>query len=109
MRPGSVIVDIAVDQGGCIATTRATSHEEPTFIQHGVVHYAVPNMPAMVGRTATLALTAATEAFVVAFAQHGIAGALEQVRGLAAGINTRDGRIAHRSVARALGDLAASV
>ncbi|HLP03032.1 MAG TPA: alanine dehydrogenase [Opitutaceae bacterium] len=106
MRPGSVIVDIAVDQGGCIETTRATSHEQPTFVQHGVVHYAVPNMPAMVGRTSTLALTNATEPFVVALAQHGVAAALEQVRGLAAGINTRAGRIVHRTVARALGEKA---
>ncbi|HLP08997.1 MAG TPA: alanine dehydrogenase [Opitutaceae bacterium] len=106
MRPGSVIVDIAVDQGGCIETTRATSHEQPTFVQHGVVHYAVPNMPAMVGRTSTLALTNATEPFVVALAQHGVTAALEQVRGLAAGINTRSGRIVHRTVARALGEKA---
>ncbi len=106
MRPGSVIVDIAVDQGGCVETTRATSHERPTFRQHGVVHYAVPNMPAMVGRTSTLALTNATEPFVVALAQRGVPAALEQVRGLAAGINTRAGRIEHRTVARALGEKA---
>ncbi|MFT3830942.1 MAG: alanine dehydrogenase [Opitutaceae bacterium] len=106
MRAGSVIVDIAVDQGGCIETTRATSHEQPTFVQHGVVHYAVPNMPAMVGRTSTLALTNATEPFVVALAQQGVSAALEQVRGLAAGVNTRAGRIVHRTVARALGEKA---
>jgi alanine dehydrogenase len=106
MHPGSVVVDIAVDQGGCIATTRATSHERPTFVQHGVVHYAVPNMPAMVGRTSTLALTNATEPFVVALTQHGVTAALEQMRGLAAGINTRAGRIIHRSVAHALGEKA---
>lgn len=104
MRTGSVIVDIAVDQGGCVATTRPTSHAEPTFTRHGVVHYAVPNMPAMVGRTSTLALTQATEPFVAAIAERGLDRALDEIRGLARGINTRGGRITNPSVARLLGE-----
>ncbi len=106
MRPGGVIVDIAVDQGGCVETIRATSHEEPTYVRHGVLHYAVPNMPALVGRTSTLALTQATEPFVVALAGSGVEEALAQCHGLAAGVNTRAGRIVHRTVARALGEKA---
>jgi alanine dehydrogenase len=103
MRPASVIVDIAIDQGGCIETIRATSHHEPTYLDEGVVHYAVPNMPAMVGRTSTIALTQATEPFVAAFAEKGITAALEEVRGLAKGVNTSGGRIVHPQVARAVG------
>ena len=104
MRPGGVIVDIAVDQGGCVETIRPTSHQEPTYTAHGVVHYAVPNMPAMVGRTSTIALTQATESFVLALGEKGIRRALEEMRGLAKGVNTQDGRITHPSVARLLGD-----
>jgi alanine dehydrogenase len=103
MRPGSVIVDIAVDQGGCIETIRPTSHEKPVYLRRGVVHYAVPNMPAMVGRTSTIALTQATEPFIVALAEKGIARALEENRGLGRGVNTQDGRIVHPQVARVLG------
>ncbi len=104
MRPGSVIVDIAIDQGGCVETIRATSHQEPTFVKHGVIHYAVPNMPAMVGRTATLALTQATEPFVATLAERGLERALTENRGLARGINTRAGRIVNPTIARLLGD-----
>jgi alanine dehydrogenase len=103
MKPGSVIVDIAVDQGGCIETVRPTSHEEPTYRVSDVVHYAVPNMPALVGRTSTIALTQATEPFVVAFAEKGVARALEENRGLSRGVNTQDGRVPHPQVARVLG------
>jgi alanine dehydrogenase len=103
MRPGSVIVDIAVDQGGCIETIRPTSHEVPTYRVRDVVHYAVPNMPAMVGRTSTIALTQATEPFVVMFAEKGVARALEENRGLGRGVNTIDGRVPHPQIARVLG------
>lgn len=103
MRPGSVIVDIAVDQGGCIETIRPTSHESPVYTQHGVVHYAVPNMPAMAGRTSTIALTQATEPFVVRLVEKGIDVAIEETRGLAKGVNTRDGRVVNMVVAKALG------
>jgi alanine dehydrogenase len=103
MRPGSAIVDIAIDQGGCIETIRPTSHEKPTYIEHGVVHYAVPNMPALVGRTSTIGLTQATETFVALLVQKGVARALAEHPGLAKGVNTRDGRITCAAVAKALG------
>ncbi len=101
MRRGSVVVDIAVDQGGCIETIRPTSHREPVYKERGVVHYAVPNMPALVGRTSTIALTQATEPFVLRFAERGVQRALEEHRGLAKGVNTRDGRITNLAVAKA--------
>ena len=102
MRPGSVVVDIAVDQGGCVETIRPTSHHDPVYRESGVVHYAVPNMPALVGRTSTIALTQATEPFVLKFAQFGVQRALEENRGLAKGINTRDGVVTNAAVAKAL-------
>lgn len=102
MRPGSVVVDIAIDQGGCIATIRATSHEKPTYRLNDVVHYAVPNMPALVGRTSTIALTQATEPYVVMLAEQGIEEAISADAGLAAGVNTRDGRLINAAVAQAL-------
>jgi alanine dehydrogenase len=103
MRPGSVIVDIAIDQGGCVETIHPTSHHEPTYKEYGVVHYAVPNMPALVGRTSTIGLTQATEPFVVYLAEKGVLRALEEHRGLIRGINTRHGQIANSAVAKALG------
>jgi alanine dehydrogenase len=103
MRPGSVIVDIAIDQGGCIESIRPTSHKEPVYVQHGVIHYAVPNMPALVGRTSTLGLTQATEPYVAMIVQKGVPAALEEHKGLAKGVNTREGRIAYGAVAKALG------
>jgi alanine dehydrogenase len=103
MRPGGVIVDIAIDQGGCIETIRPTSHKEPVYEQHGVIHYAVPNMPALVGRTSTQGLTQATEAYVALLVQKGIDGALAGHKGLARGVNTREGRITYDAVATALG------
>jgi alanine dehydrogenase len=102
MRPGSVIVDIAIDQGGCIEGIRPTSHEEPVYAESGVIHYAVPNMPALVGRTSTLGLTQATEPYVAQIVQQGLAGALADNRGLAKGVNTQDGRIVCEAVANAL-------
>lgn len=103
MRPGSVIVDIAVDQGGCVETIHPTSHHDPTYVHKGVVHYAVPNMPALVGRTSTIALTQATEPFVLTFASKGVKRALEEHRGLAKGVNTHSGRLTNLAVAKALG------
>jgi len=103
MRPGSVIVDIAIDQGGCIESIRPTSHKEPVYERHGVIHYAVPNMPALVGRTSTLGLTQATEPYVALIVQKGSAGALAEHPGLAKGVNTQDGRVANGAVAKALG------
>lgn len=103
MRPGSVIVDIAIDQGGCVETMQPTSHRAPVYKEHGVVHYAVPNMPALVARTSTLALTQATEPFVVMLARHGVKAALAANAGLARGINTQDGRVTNPAVAKAVG------
>lgn len=103
MRPGSVIVDIAIDQGGCIETVEPTSHSQPTYKEHGVIHYAVPNMPALVGRTSTMGLTQATEPFVAMMVQKGVERALAEHRGLAAGVNTRGGRITNAAVAKAIG------
>lgn len=103
MRPGSVICDIAIDQGGCIETIKATSHTKPTYKEHGVIHYAVPNMPALVGRTSTMGLTQATEPFVAMMVQKGVERALSEHKGLAKGVNTRNGRITYDAVAKAVG------
>lgn len=103
MRPGSVIVDIAIDQGGCVETIKPTSHEKPTYKEHGVIHYAVPNMPALVGRTSTMGLTQATEPFVALMVQKGVERALSEHKGLARGVNTRNGRITYDAVVKALG------
>jgi len=103
MRRGSVIVDIAIDQGGCIESIRPTSHENPVYEEHGVIHYAVPNMPALVGRTSTLGLTQATEPYVAMLVRHGIEGAISSTPGLARGVNTENGKIAYGAVAKALG------
>jgi alanine dehydrogenase len=103
MRPGSVIVDIAIDQGGCIESIRPTSHKNPVYEQHGVIHYAVPNMPALVGRTSTLGLTQATEPYVAMLVRKGIETALGEHQGLQRGVNTEGGRITYPAVAKALG------
>jgi alanine dehydrogenase len=103
MRPGGVIVDIAIDQGGCIEGIRATSHREPVYRRDGINHYAVPNMPALVGRTSTLALTQATEPYVAALVGRGVERALVEHPGLARGVNLRAGRITCAAVAQALG------
>lgn len=103
MQTGSVIVDIAIDQGGCIETIKPTSHQKPTYKEHGVIHYAVPNMPALVGRTSTMGLTQATEPFVALMVQKGVERALSEHPGLARGVNTRNGRITYEAVALALG------
>jgi alanine dehydrogenase len=103
MRPGSVIVDIAIDQGGCIESIRPTSHKNPVYHEYGVIHYAVPNMPALVGRTSTIGLTQATEPYVAMLVRKGIEQALSEHQGLQRGVNTEGGRIAYPAVAKALG------
>jgi len=103
MAPGSVALDIAVDQGGCIETIRPTSHSQPTYVQHGVVHYGVPNVPAAVPRTSTLALISATLPYILSLAKLGLAGAVRSDRSLARGVNTLNGRLVHRAVAEAFG------
>ena len=102
MRPGSVIVDVAVDQGGCVETSRPTTHSEPTYVVEGVVHYCVSNMPGAVPVTATRALANATLPYVVALADGGVDGALVARPGLGPGVNVRDGRVVNAAVAEAL-------
>ena len=102
MRPGSVVVDIAIDQGGCFATSHPTTHEDPTFEIDGVVHYCVANMPGGVARTSTLALTNATLPFVLELADKGAGPAMVNNRHLAAGLNVQAGQIMHPAVAEAL-------
>jgi len=102
MRPGGVVVDIAIDQGGCVEGIHPTSHAQPTYIDQSVIHYAVPNMPALVGRTSTLALAAATRPFVEVIAEKGLERALVEDRDLAKGVNTSAGRIVCAAVAKAL-------
>lgn len=102
MRPGSVLVDIAIDQGGCFETSRPTSHADPVYLDHGVVHYAVTNMPGAVPRTATLALTNATLPHVLSLARLGWRDAVQRDPHLRNGVNVSDGEIRHRTVAEAL-------
>jgi alanine dehydrogenase len=99
MRAGSALVDVGIDQGGIAETSRMTRLSEPTYVEEGIVHYAVPNMPALVARTATLALTGATLPYVLAIAEQGLAGALAADPGFAAGLMTWDGEVAHAGLA----------
>jgi len=102
MRRGSVMVDIAIDQGGCFETSKPTTHADPTYVVDGVVHYCVTNMPGAVPRTSTFALTNATLPYVRALAMLGWQKAFARDSGLARGLNVHEGRIAHEAVARAL-------
>jgi len=106
MKPRSVIVDVAVDQGGCIATTRETTHDEPTYVMHDVVHYAVGNMPGAVPHTSTYALTNATLPYQLEVAVHGAIGAARRDSSIAHGLNTVGGRYTNAIVAEALGTTA---
>ena len=103
MKKGSVIVDVAVDQGGCIETIRETTHEQPTYEMHGVVHYAVGNMPGAVPNTSTYALTNATLPYQLTVAQFGVMTAAQRDPALAHGINTMAGKYTNSVVAQALG------
>ena len=103
MRPGSVLVDIAIDQGGCFETSRPTTHSDPTYVEDGVVHYCVTNMPGAVARTSTFALTNATLPFVLALAGKGWRQAMQDDPHLAEGLNLHDGQVTHVAVAQALG------
>ncbi|PAU75928.1 alanine dehydrogenase [Halomonas salipaludis] len=103
MKPGSVLVDVAIDQGGCFETSRATTHAEPTYIVDGVVHYCVANMPGAVARTSTQALTNATMPFVLALADKGWQQALADDRHFLPGLNVYDGQVTYRAVAEAFG------
>ncbi len=102
MKPGSVMVDIAIDQGGCFETSRPTTHAEPTYVVDDVVHYCVTNMPGAVPRTSTFALTNVTLAYAKALADLGLEAALAADPHLARGLNVHDGHITHEAVARDL-------
>ena len=103
MRPGSVLVDIAIDQGGCAETSRPTTHHHPVFVEEGVTHYCVANMPAAYARTATQALTTATYRFIETLADHGLSEACQRQPSFVGGINVQDGRLTCRAVAEAHG------
>src|ERR1044071_5226017 len=101
MRPGSVLVDIAIDQGGCVETSRPTTHLDPVYVEEGVTHYCVANMPAAYARTSTQALTNITGRYIELLADLGLKEACERQPALVGGINTMDGRLTHRAVAEA--------
>ena len=103
MKPGSVIVDVGVDQGGCVETIRPTTHDDPTYIVDNVVHYGVTNMPGAVGRTSTFALSNATLPYVLRLADAGYREACSRDPGLAAGINIENGKVTNRAVAETFG------
>src|SRR5207237_4264445 len=101
MKKGAVIVDVAIDQGGCVETARPTTHSDPVFTVDGIIHYCVANMPGGVPITSTKALTNATLPYVEAIAEHGIAEAVARDRSLARGVNVLDGKITYEAVAEA--------
>jgi alanine dehydrogenase len=99
MKKGAVIVDVAIDQGGCVETARPTSHSNPSYTVDGVVHYCVTNMPGAVPHTSTLALTNSTFPYLMRIANLGAREALKQDAGFAEGLNTCAGKITYRGVA----------
>src|SRR4051794_6976701 len=103
MRPGSVIVDVAIDQGGCVETIHATTHENPTYVVDGVIHYGVANMPGGVPRTSTLALTNATLPYAIQLANKGWKQALKDNMALRKGLNMADGKVTYPGVAESFG------
>ena len=103
MRPGSVVADIAIDQGGCFETSRPTTHSEPTYVEEGVVHYCVANIPGAVARTSTLALTSVTLPYLIRIADDGVEGASAADPNLAKGLSTLNGELVHGPVAEAHG------
>lgn len=100
MEPGSVIVDVAIDQGGCMETSKPTSHKHPTFLKYNVIHYCVPNMPALTPKTSTEALTGATFPYILKLATAGVNKVLDNDKILARGIQTRGGKVVHPVVAK---------
>lgn len=101
MRPGSVLVDIAIDQGGCAETSRPTTHHDPVFVEEGVTHYCVANMPGAYARTATQALTNVTYRYIELLADHGLAEACHAQPALKSGVNVMNGKLTHAAVAAA--------
>jgi alanine dehydrogenase len=103
MKPGSVLVDVAIDQGGCFETSRPTTHRDPTFEVDGITHYCVANMPGAVPITSTHALTNATLPYALALADHGVAEAIQRDPGLRPGVNVAAGKVTHQAVAEGVG------
>jgi alanine dehydrogenase len=103
MNPGSVLIDVAIDQGGCVETARPTTHSAPTYIVDGVIHYCVANMPGAVGRTSTYALTNVTMPYVLQIAKKGLDKAVRENAALAQGVNVRDGKVTNAAVAETFG------
>jgi alanine dehydrogenase len=103
MKPGSVLVDISIDQGGCFETSRPTTHSDPVYEVDGVTHYCVANMPGAVPVTSTFALTNATLPYVLALADLGLEGAIEAMPGLTPGVNVAQGKVTHPAVAEGTG------
>jgi len=103
MRPGSVVVDIAIDQGGCFETSKATTHAEPTYVVDGIVHYCVANMPGAVARTSTYALNNVTLPHAIRIADMGWKAALKANPHLAAGLNVHEGKVTYEAGGRDLG------
>ncbi|HAZ08023.1 MAG TPA: alanine dehydrogenase [Elusimicrobia bacterium] len=104
MKPGSVIVDVAVDQGGCVETAEVTSHDQPILLKHGVLHYAVPNIPGAVSHTSTYALTNVTLKYARDIARHGLEEAVRRDEALRRGVNCYRGKVTHAAVAQSLGE-----
>jgi len=109
MKPGAVLVDVAIDQGGCFETSRPTTHRDPTFEVDGITHYCVANMPGAVPITSTYALTNATLPYAIALADHGVAGAIRRDPGLRPGVNVAGGEVTHPAVAEGVGATCAPV
>jgi alanine dehydrogenase len=103
MKPGAVLVDVAIDQGGCFETSHPTTHRDPTFEVDGIIHYCVANMPGAVPITSMHALTNATLPYAIALADHGVAGAIRRDPGLRLGVNVAAGEVTHPAVAEAVG------
>ena len=103
MKKKSVIIDVAVDQGGCVETIRPTTHKNPTYEVDGVIHYGVTNMPGAVPHTSTLALTNATFYYIKKIADLGLEAAMEEDPGLREGLNIYQGKITHKEVAKCVG------
>jgi len=103
MKPGAVLVDVAIDQGGCFETSRPTTHREPTFEVDGITHYCVANMPGAVPITSTYALTNATLPYAIALADHGVDEAIRRDPGLRLGVNVAGGKVTHPAVAEGVG------
>jgi alanine dehydrogenase len=102
MRPRSIILDISIDQGGCVATSRPTTHTNPTFIEADVIHYCVPNMTGVLGRTATHALNNATWPFIQRIAELGLDEAIKRSPALDRGVYTRQGELIHPALKNAM-------